>query len=118
MKINEANLNGKCASNIIELVACNIDDFSTDTPLVSNPKDILIYPNPTSTSFIVETGQSMKDNSISVFNILGQELNFYIEAINSKKARIDLSGNIPGVYFVRFKRNDGFITRKISYVPW
>ena len=115
---NDINPSEKSMTNIFELIACNIDDFSTDTPLVDNPKDILIYPNPTANSFIIEAGQSMQNNSISVFNLLGQELEVNIERVNSRKARVDMSGNIPGVYLVRFKRTDGFITRKVSYVPW
>ncbi len=118
MQFNEANLNGKSASNIFELVACNIDDFSTDTQLVSNPKEILIYPNPVMRTFVIESGQNMNENGVSVFNLLGQELDVKVEKINSRKARVDMSGNIPGVYLVRYKRDDGYITRKVSFVPW
>ena len=60
----------------------------------------------------------MPDNSISIFNLIGQEIEINIDRINSRKASINMSGNIPGVYFIRFKRSDGYITRKLSYVPW
>ncbi len=117
-KFQDANPNSKCMTNIFELVACNIDDFSTDTPLVNNPKEILIYPNPVQSTFIIEAGQNIPEKSISVFNLLGQEIEVRIDRISSTKAIIDMNGNIPGVYLVRFKRNDGYITKKLSYVPW
>ncbi len=51
LKFKDANPSGKCMTNIFELVACNINDFAIDTPLVNNPKEILIYPNPAQSAF-------------------------------------------------------------------
>ncbi len=117
-EFKDANPSGKCMSNIFELVACNIDDFSSDTPLVNNPKEIILYPNPVNSTFVLEAGQNIPDKSISVYNLIGQEIEVRVDRISSRKARINMNGNIPGVYLVRFKSNDGFITRKISFVPW
>ena len=117
-RFKDVNPSGKSMTNIIELVACNIDDFTTDTLLVNNPKEILIYPNPVQSAFLLEAGQNIPENSISVFNLIGQEIGVNIEKVTSRKANIDMTGNIPGIYLVRFKRDDGYITRKISFVPW
>lgn len=118
MRFSDVNPSGKSLTNVFELVACNIDNFSTDTPMVSNPKDLLIYPNPAQSTFVVETGQTIPNSSISVFNLIGQKLEVKMDKVNSRKVIIDMSGNIPGVYLVRFQQTDGYITRKVSYVPW
>ena len=109
----------KSMVSIIELVACNIDDFSTDTPLVENPADILVFPNPVSMRFTVEAGQEIPDEgNISVMNLLGQECATAKKRLSERKVEIDMGGNVPGIYFVRFNTGAKYITRKISYVPW
>lgn len=118
LRFSDANPSGKSLTNVFELVACNIDNFSTDTPLVSNPKDLLIYPNPAQSTFVVETGQTIPNSSISVFNLIGQKLEVKMDKVNSRKVIIDMSGNIPGIYLVRFQQADGFVTKRVSYVPW
>ncbi len=109
---------GKSMANIFEIVACNIDDFGTDTPIVENPLEIRVFPNPSNSKFTVESGSEIPENKILVFNILGQEIKTKITKINDKKVDIDLTGNIPGVYFIRFNSGEGIVTSKISFVPW
>lgn len=114
----ETNPSKKAMANIFELVACNIDDFGTDTPLVDNPQDILIYPNPSSSTFIVEAGKDIPENQIAVYNLLGQKTEIRLSRIDSRKVEIDMTGNVPGVYFVRVGTGREIISRKISFVPW
>lgn len=115
----DTNPTQKAMANIFELIACNIDDFSADTPLVDNPQDILVYPNPSSSTFMVEAGKDIPDNQISVFNLLGQKTEIKTTRIDSRKVNLDLSGNVPGVYFIRIDTGDEIATsRKISFVPW
>ena len=109
----------KSMASIIELVACNIDDFSTDTPLVENPADILIYPNPAKSVFTVESGQDIPDEGrVVVFNLAGQRCATINKITGERKVEVNMNGNVPGVYFVRFDSGNKYITRKISYVPW
>lgn len=108
----------KAMANIFELVACNIDDFSTDTPMVDNPNDLLVYPNPSQSVFTVEAGRDIPENGISVYNLLGQKNIIKTTRLSQRKFSIDLTGNVPGVYFVRFDTGDEIISRKISFVPW
>jgi len=115
---NEANTSKRAMANIFELVACNIADFSTDTPKVDNPLDIIVFPNPSNAKVTVEAGQDIPDNKIDVFNILGQKTGIKITRIGDRKVEIDLTGNTPGVYFVRFDTGQQIISRKISFVPW
>jgi hypothetical protein len=109
---------GKSMANIFEIVACNIDDFGTDTPIVENPLDIKIFPNPSNSKVTIESGQDISENEIAVFNILGQVIQTKIARFNDNKVEIDLTGNIPGVYFIRFENGGKLISRKISFVPW
>jgi hypothetical protein len=118
INFKEANPEKKAMSNIFELVACNIDDFNTDTPLVNNPHDILVFPNPSNSKVTVEAGQNISENQITVFNLLGQKIEVKITGITQKKVDIDLTGNVPGVYFVRFDSGEDVISKKISFVPW
>jgi hypothetical protein len=109
---------GKSMANIFEVVACNIDDFGTDTPIVDNPLDINIFPNPSNAKVSVATGQEIDEVNVRVFNILGQEIQFKTTKINDKKVELDLTGNIPGVYFIRMTIGENIVSRKISFVPW
>jgi len=109
----------KSMANIIELVACNINDFSTDTPLVESPSDLLIYPNPVRRLFIVESGKNVTDVSqISVFNLSGQECVIGKKIAGERKIEIDMAGNVSGIYIVRFNAGSKYITQKIAYAPW
>jgi hypothetical protein len=109
----------KSMVNIVDLVACNIDDFTNDTPVVDNSLEMVVFPNPVTTLFTIETGQDISDvSSISVLNLLGQECVTTMNKINERKMEINMNGNVPGIYFVRFNTGNKFITEKISYVPW
>lgn len=109
----------KSMANIMELVVCNINDFSTDTPLVDNPTEILVYPNPVKRLFIVEAGKNIPDErKVTVFNLLGQECKTENTIIGERKVEVNMDGNVPGIYFVRLYTGSGYITEKISFVPW
>ena len=114
----DANTEKNSMANIFELVACNIGDSSIDTPRVDEPHEVLVYPNPSNSKVTVESGQDIVDNSIAVFNILGQKTEIKITKINERKVEIDLRGNVPGVYFVQLKNGEKIVARKISFVPW
>ena len=114
----EANPTAKSMANIFELVACNFDDFNTDTPNINNPMKIYLFPNPVNSKFTLETTQDIVGNQVAVYNILGQKTEIKTNWINNHKLNIDLTGNVPGVYFVRFQAGNKFYSSKISFVPW
>ena len=114
----ESNSNNYSISNVFELIACNVDENIVDTPLVNNPLEILVYPNPTNAAFTLESGQQVFSENISVFNLLGKSVAVKMENTSLKKVLIDLSGNVPGVYFVRFNNGENYVTKKVSFVPW
>ncbi|HSM47067.1 MAG TPA: T9SS type A sorting domain-containing protein, partial [Draconibacterium sp.] len=114
----ESNTDKKAMANIFEIVACNMDNFTTDTPLVDNPLEVLIFPNPSISKFVLEAGRDISENQVSVFNLLGQKTEVRIGKLGPRKLDLDLTGNVPGVYFVRLDTGNEVISRKISFVPW
>ncbi|SHE98350.1 Por secretion system C-terminal sorting domain-containing protein [Mariniphaga anaerophila] len=112
------NTESKSMTNVFELVVCNVSPLVNDTPLVQNPKGMLIYPNPARSVFIVETGQAIAPQNVNVFNLIGQVVEAKLADVDDRKVEIDLSGNIPGVYFVRVKTEKGMVSKKVIYMPW
>jgi len=86
--------------------------------MVENPQDMLVFPNPSNSKVTVEAGQNIADNQITVYNLLGQKIEVKITRIAEKKVDVDLTGNVPGVYFVRFDTGNEIISKKISFIPW
>jgi len=105
-------------ANVFELLACNVSGLVPDPPLVEDSLDVLIYPNPAPSVFNFEAGQDFSPEDISIFNLIGQQVQAKMLIVNSKKIKIDLSGNIPGVYFVRLKTANRMVSGKVSYMPW
>ncbi|HSO88081.1 MAG TPA: T9SS type A sorting domain-containing protein, partial [Draconibacterium sp.] len=114
----DSNTEKKAMANIFEIVACNIDNFTTDTPLVDNPLELLVFPNPSNSKVTVEAGQDISVNQIAVFNLLGQKTEVSIRQLGPRKLDLDLTGNVPGVYFVRLDTGKDVVSRKVSFVPW
>lgn len=112
------NVANNSMANVFELLACNVSGLANDTPWVKNPLEVLVYPNPASGPFSFEAGQNFSPENISVYNLIGQRVNAKMEIVHSRKIKIDLSGNIPGVYFVRLRTESGFVSEKVSYMPW
>ncbi|MFV0591226.1 MAG: T9SS type A sorting domain-containing protein [Draconibacterium sp.] len=102
-------------TSVMELIACNIDQV-TDTPIVETPADVWLYPNPASSVINIVSDQEIVVETLSVFNVLGQEVNVPLVGVEEHRVRVDLSGNAPGTYIVRFNYNDSFVSRKISVI--
>jgi lysyl endopeptidase len=114
----EYNIQSYSLTSVFEIVACNPELSPVDTPLVTNPADALVYPNPVRSAFTFEAGTDIDPANIKVFNLIGQEISARLSNHHGKKIQIDLAGNIPGVYFVRFRNGDRFISKKVTYIPW
>ncbi|MFW5756851.1 MAG: T9SS type A sorting domain-containing protein [Tangfeifania sp.] len=113
-----ANTENHSMTNVFELLACNVAAQVNDTALVENPMEALIYPNPARSVFTFETGQKIDPGKISVYNLIGQQVDAKLLNLFDKKIQIDLSGNLPGIYFVRFESESGFISKKVTWAPW
>lgn len=114
----EESLGYNSIANVIELVACNVDSSTSDTPVVEQPTEIFIFPNPSKDGFTLESVSAVTAEDVSVLNLLGQAIVFKTSMINTYHLNIDLTGNVPGVYFIRLKTNTGYVSKKISFVPW
>ena len=113
-----SNVDNYSITNIVEILACNVLKSVTDSPLVKNELEIAVYPNPTNAYITLETGLEIELDNIQVFNLIGQKVEVTFSHLREKKVQIDLTGNVPGVYFVRFNTEKGFASKKISFVPW
>ena len=111
----ESNNDG-ALTNVMELVACNYGEV-TDTPVVDTPDNVWIYPNPTRSVLTIQSDEEIVVETISVFNLIGQEINVPFVSVREYEVKIDLSGNTPGIYVVRFNYNGSFVNRKFSLVP-
>jgi lysyl endopeptidase len=113
----ETNTGNSSMTNVFELLVCNVDVFVADTPLVRKPEEALIYPNPAHDAFTLEAGMDFSRESVKVYNLIGQEVKARLSSHTGRKIMIDLGGNIPGVYFVRFETLSGIRSKKVTYIP-
>jgi lysyl endopeptidase len=114
-----ASGNAFSIANVFEVVACNIEITNkVDSPLVNKPIQILIYPNPTKSAVTLESEIDITDENISIFDVLGKKVKVNFSRLADRKVLIDLSGNVPGIYFVRINNGTDFVTQKFTYFPW
>ena len=102
--------------NVMELVACNYS-FLTDTPTVEQPKNVWLYPNPTSGELNLESDKRIDVENVVVYNLIGQEIETSVIKTDNFRVKLNLRGKTAGVYFVRFPYGNTFVTRKVSYLP-
>lgn len=114
----EVTLGYNSIVNVFELVACNMEDTINDAPIVNNPLEIYIFPNPAQAVLTVVAGSDILEDKISVVNLIGQKVDVQITKTHQREVEINLSGNAPGVYFVRFNTGAGVVSKKVSFVPW
>ncbi|WNB17004.1 Kelch repeat-containing protein [Marivirga arenosa] len=88
------------------------DTLSTENAVLSvNPyldAEISIYPNPANEFVNFSLGENIILKQIQVLNVNGK----FVKTVKSND-RIDLSNLAPGLYFVRFKTNQGETTKKL-----
>ena len=75
-------------------------------------KDIEIFPNPTGGIFTIAALSGIGNQySIEIYNLFGE--NIYSERINSDRAKVDLSNQQSGIYFLKVKTETESFTQKI-----
>jgi len=82
-----------------------------------NPKDLIIYPNPT-TNYINITSVD-QINSISIFNIAGLKMKeFQLSNIQGVENQLNIGDLCSGIYFLQATNSDGqIVVRKIIKRP-
>ncbi|HYV90596.1 MAG TPA: kelch repeat-containing protein [Chitinophagales bacterium] len=112
-----SDANGCVNSTTVYVLISDIEEAMGDG-------SILIYPNPSSGSFIVEWrhGLMAGEVSIDIVNTLGQKVfsseekittTDFSEGVHSDKKEIDLSDVARGVYFIEIKTESEFLRKKI-----
>ncbi len=96
------NVTANQTLNVVEGSTLNVSDVEG--------KHILVYPNPTNSSFNVDLGKVYQDITISITNTLGQQI-MNKEYSNTKNINIDLS-NDSGVYFITITDGEGLLKTK------
>jgi len=78
-----------------------------DNPLLS---EVSIYPNPAGNTIYIKLPESDIENAeIYIVNLTGQQLS-QLENTGNRKFSADISGLVPGVYFLRIKSSPGNLT--------
>lgn len=93
--------NGK-KIKVMKLEGCDLpttNPLSIKNALQTNAGSYTIYPNPNNGVFTIESDNLSNNNSIEVWNMLGQLV--YHQATASKSTIIDMSAQSGGVYFVK-----------------
>jgi hypothetical protein len=81
--------------------------------IIENSEDnsIFLYPNPATNLLTIETSQTTKGSTVSIYNIDGQEL--IKQQMNESKIQIDISKLKSGIYFVKVSNENAVEVRKI-----
>jgi len=101
-----------CKSVYELLQSCDLGDYYqyAETPGIKKLKA------PRNESFAYLDNESIAEKLVSFSSPTLVKVKFSNQ--KEKKIRIDLSGNLPGIYFVRFNNGKKFVSKKISYFPW
>jgi len=91
-RLKQTDFNGE--TSVSEIKSVSFDELSDDL--------ITIFPNPTKNKITIKSN-SLKINSIKIFNSLGQELtnNVIFEVKSEHKIVVDLSELNIGIYFIQ-----------------
>lgn len=97
----------KISSNSIDNL-----DFKTETEINSKELDIIIYPNPTSSTLTISSNNSSLPLIVKFFDLTGRQvINNTILSYNSTP--IDISNLPRGTYIVTVENNDQKINKRI-----
>lgn len=90
------------------------DEVNVDRILATDKYmlDCKIYPNPTSGQLIINNEKLIISN-IEIVDITGRKVEFDIKNYGNNEISIDLSGNQPGIYFLKINGEDFSISERI-----
>ena len=80
---------------------------------IANPiknKDLLLFPNPATDKLNLKITENQIGNQVTIYSILGQELNSYI--ISKEETILDVSHYQNGIYLLKINTNSGIQTYK------
>jgi PKD repeat protein len=110
--------------------ACDANDFGQTEDYgikIINPGNInetnsiesnlLVYPNPANNFVTIEkVNNNMEINSITIYNLFGQQIFTSSQVQNKRDITINVSNYIKGFYFLKIETNQGAIIKKINLI--
>lgn len=102
-RLKQVDVNGK--ETLSPLASVNINEDTEEGFTFS------IYPNPNNGEFTMEG--NIDGAQISIYNTLGQQVEFGVRSVNDTKHYLDCSKFAKGVYFINVKLNDEVKTQKL-----
>jgi len=82
---------------------------------LSDATRLQIFPNPSNGVFHISFSEINPYEKLIVFNALGESI-FNLETKNQETLDIDLSGQVPGIYLLRFEDGNQYQTARICLV--
>lgn len=83
-----------------------------DVANVTAASGVKVYPNPSTGSFVLQTGAEQANGTVTVLNVLGQKV--YSASIASANMTINLTGVSAGIYTLAVNWASGSTTQKIT----
>lgn len=83
-----------------------------DIANVTAATGVKVYPNPSTGSFVLQTGAEQANGTVTIFNVLGQKV--FTTNIASTNMNINLSGASAGIYTMSVNWASGSTTQKIT----
>jgi beta-glucanase (GH16 family) len=77
---------------------------------ITKENELVLFPNPTSDKISLRIAENQIGNRVSIYSILGQELNSYI--LNAEETILDVSNYQNGIYLLKIEGNSGIKTYK------
>lgn len=90
-----------------------IVEYQTGINDIERSNNLIIYPNPTSSKFILESTETLKGSRIDLLDISGLLLQSIKLSGNSLSNEIDISNYPSGTYFIRLTNKDEVVFKKI-----
>ena len=99
---------GTATTNEGDFTICIVDPLMTGIEESTN-ETFMIYPNPSSGKFTIETKE--QETEISIVNVVGEKI-LSLKMI-SDKSEIDLNEQPNGIYFLNIKTENGIANKKL-----
>jgi uncharacterized protein (TIGR02145 family) len=109
---NPLNVQPKLKSGTTDLKESTTSKLSTDGVALLDDEKVLIYPNPTHGKVTLKFSNMPKiGTKVMVYNSLGKILKQTVAS--GKEVNLDLTGNSPGLYFIRVDQSSPKIFKLI-----
>ena len=87
---------------------------NVSVPTVKNADEVLLYPNPATSSVNIVYDASLDVKNVAIYNIIGKMMSIY--KVNGNSANLNTENLNSGIYFIRLLNSEGnvILTRKFT----